>query len=445
MIEIKINPQKETGKIKAMHGIGQPPMLGISTEYFKYLKEANIPYSRLHDVGGWFGGNMFVDIPNIFRDFSADVNNPDAYDFTFTDILIKALIENGCEPIYRLGVTIENFHDIKYYRIAPPEDFNKWAEICEHIIRHYNEGWADGFHLNIKYWEIWNEPDGHHIIEENEMWKGTREQYFELYKITSLHLRKCFGNSIKIGGYASCGFYFCLKDNKEIAEAFGSRKPLSKWDSRCKGFIDFFDAFLNFVTENNLPFDFFSHHSYADVEQTVKMQKYCEMRLEKAGFCDTEIMLNEWNTSPQSEKRGSSEACSKVVAMMCAMQNTKMKLMCYYDGRIGGSIYGGLFNPITYKPFPAYYGLYFFGKLFEMGTQIECVCDNENIYVLAAKNNEKNSAILITNTGEDDRIFLPEIKIKNAYIIDEKNSFLHMKIEKNNLILKEFDTVYIEF
>ncbi len=27
----------------------------------------------------------------------------------------------------------------------PPKDFKKWAVICEHIIRHYDENWANGY------------------------------------------------------------------------------------------------------------------------------------------------------------------------------------------------------------------------------------------------------------------------------------------------------------
>ena len=48
---------------------------------------------------------------------------------------------------------------IKPYHTFPPKDPEKWARICEHIIRHYTEGWADGYHYNIRYWEIWNEPE----------------------------------------------------------------------------------------------------------------------------------------------------------------------------------------------------------------------------------------------------------------------------------------------
>ena len=46
------------GKIKPMHGVGQPPITGISNTLFHYLTRAGVPYSRLHDVGGWMGGGL---------------------------------------------------------------------------------------------------------------------------------------------------------------------------------------------------------------------------------------------------------------------------------------------------------------------------------------------------------------------------------------------------
>lgn len=71
----KINFNKVTGVIKPVNGVGQPPLYSwVHTDLFHYLKEAGIPYSRLHDVGGPFGMNIYVDIPNIFRDFDADEN-----------------------------------------------------------------------------------------------------------------------------------------------------------------------------------------------------------------------------------------------------------------------------------------------------------------------------------------------------------------------------------
>ena len=111
------------GKIKPMHGVGQPPRTGLNDALFQYLTRAGVPYSRLHDVGGWMGGGLFVDIPNLFRDFDADENDPASYDFAFTDKIIEGLIKAKCEPYFRLGVSIENEHMLKSYRIFSAQGF----------------------------------------------------------------------------------------------------------------------------------------------------------------------------------------------------------------------------------------------------------------------------------------------------------------------------------
>ena len=73
--------------------------------------------------------------------------------------------------------------------------------VCEHIIRHYNEGWANGFKLGIEYWEIWNEPDGKKPNGDQPNWSGTPEEFYEMYSVTAAHLKKRFPK-LKIGGPA---------------------------------------------------------------------------------------------------------------------------------------------------------------------------------------------------------------------------------------------------
>ena len=89
-----------------MHGVGQPPFEGMDFSMVQYLADAGMPYARLHDVGGAYGRNVFVDIPNLFRDFSADETDPASYDFAFTDCLMKALADNGVEPFFRLYLNL---------------------------------------------------------------------------------------------------------------------------------------------------------------------------------------------------------------------------------------------------------------------------------------------------------------------------------------------------
>ena len=107
--------------------------------------------------------------------FSADPEGPANYDFRRTDDYILSIVNVGAKIVYRLGTSIE--HTKTKYFIHPPEDFNKWSRICINIIIHYNQGWANGFHYGIKYWEIWNEPYGNPDVEssKNAMWSGTHE------------------------------------------------------------------------------------------------------------------------------------------------------------------------------------------------------------------------------------------------------------------------------
>ena len=58
------------------------------------------------------------------------------------------------ENNYRLGESIEHTRTKRF--VHPPGDMEHWAEICLGTIRHYTEGWANGFDFQIPYWEIWN-------------------------------------------------------------------------------------------------------------------------------------------------------------------------------------------------------------------------------------------------------------------------------------------------
>ena len=158
MDKITFDFERITGPVKPMHGVNNGPIISYyDYSLFHYLQEAGIPFCRLHDFGGVFGGTHFVDVENIFTNMDADENDPASYDFTLTDLLMENLNKIGVKPFYRLGATIENGHRIKAYHIYPPKDNHKWARICANIIRHYNEGWADGYHYGIEYWEIWND------------------------------------------------------------------------------------------------------------------------------------------------------------------------------------------------------------------------------------------------------------------------------------------------
>ena len=431
-MNIKVDLNSKIGTIKPMHGVGQPPFSGVDFSMFKYLTDAGIPYSRLHDVGGKYGGNRWVDIPNVFRNFNADPYDPASYDFTFTDLMITALIESGVEPFFRLGVTIENECLIKAYYIYPPADYHKWAVICEHIIRHYTEGWADGFRYDIKYWEIWNEPDNYEDIYENQMWRGTKEQYYELYGVASKHLKSCFPH-LKIGGYASCGFYLIS----------GSYVSWANSSDRFDYFIEFLDGFLDYVKENDCPFDFFSWHSYDSVENNIMYASYAKDKLASYGFGDTETTLNEWNCEVNT--RGTAHHAALTCAMMLGLQDTPLDSAMFYDAQLGMSVYGSMFNCLTREPYPTYYAFTAYNELYKLKEQVAVEVDADGVYAVAAAK-DGQSRIVVANVSGEDKPMIIECggKVVKYVVTDECGN--EQELESLDVLKNDsFAVIFIEY
>lgn len=385
-MRVQLDFDTVVGKIKPLHGIDNAPVRGLSTDLMHYLKDAGIPYSRLNDMGGAYGGGKYVDIANLFRNFSADPSLPESYDFAFTDWLFEQITAQGTEIFFRLGPSIENSQRIKAYYIYPPEDDLKWAQICEGIIKHYNYGWANGYHYNIQYWEIWNEPDNEPEIADNPCWKGTKERFFQLYETAANYLKAKFPE-LKIGGYASCGFY-------SLTNAYvGSAQSSVRTDY----FIEFFQDFLAYISspEHKAPLDFFSWHSYAASEHNRVWADYVRENLDKYGFQKTESILNEWN--PDIKRRGTPEDACYVLDMLLTLHSAPVDLMAYYDGEMKNLLYCGLFDMVTNDILPAYYALHAFNELYRLKNEVKTEAE---IPVLAATDG-KVGKLLVANPSKE--------------------------------------------
>ena len=432
---------RELEKIKPMHAVNNVPCLPYDiheNNLFAKLQQAGVPYARLHDTGGRFGGSHYVDIENIFPDFDADETNPASYDFAFTDRMMEEMVKYGIQPFYRLGSTIENFHFLKAYHIYPPKDFHKWARICEGIIRHYNEGWADGYHFGIEYWEIWNEPENSPNVEENPMWKGTPEQFFEMYEIASKHLKTCFPN-IKVGGYGHCGFY-AIDENNFFKAALSS--------PRVDYFITFMERFLEHCRKTQSPLDFFSWHSYGDVEDNVRYAAYARKRLAEYGYGDIEIFLNEWN--PDITVKGTLRDAANIAACMCAMQKTSTDMCMYYDGQIT-STYCGLFDFTAHDVYKAYYAFYAFNKLYQLGREVFSCAEGENLYVCGAKSKSRCGLLMVNRNTEQTEIILDlkgvERSSVECWVIDQEHDFekIPLSTEGQKMEMPANGVWYLEF
>ena len=387
MAKISIDFAKPVGPMRPVHGVNAGPR----TRQFKYdavdlFRKAGIPYCRLHDVEYPFGCGEFVDMHCIFRNFDADEEDPASYNFFLTDHYIGACYEAGAEVVYRLGESAQN-SPLKIYS-APPKDFAKWARICEHIVRHYNEGWADGYHWNVRYWEIWNEPD----LGTDAMWTGTQEEYRDLYEITARHLKACFPD-IMIGGPANAG-----NTGKAV-------------------------EFIRDIAKREAPLDFLSFHKYTcRIEVFRSMFEIIEKELRENGFSRTEIHLNEWNYMEDWGKpaasvrriptdRGAAFCAAALVTFQkmgldvgnyfsaeassefCGLfeKTDRNPRRCHADVPVGGM--GPMQQLRARKPYYAFLG---FGDLYRMGTETESVSSVPHVYALAASDGKRYGAMLAT-------------------------------------------------
>ena len=377
-VVVSLDPATSVGPIKPMNAANNGP-IGPT---FKAYKALRVPYGRTHDTPlGEVWSSHVVDINQIFPDWNANVNNPKSYDFDLTDEMLKDMIKAGTEPFFRLGQSIE--HESKKYGIYPPKDYKKWAKICEHIIRHYTEGWADGHKWDITYWEIWNEPD---LDDPDDRWKtdprtwgGTQEQFYELYEVTAKHLKKCFPH-LKIGG-----------------PAFANPRKYGP-------------PFLDYLKKTDTPIDFFSWHMYhrRPVRVSEDVHKVREI-LDEKGFTNVESILNEWNYNKSwTEKnyysryvRRSIKAAAFMAGVMSECQNGPVDMLMYYDLR-PNTTWNGAFMPHTYDILPAYWALYYWAELVDYGTQVKSSCEENDIYTCAAKSADGKVRLIVVRYHETD-------------------------------------------
>ncbi len=283
---LHVDAGKVTGTIRSFQGLNGPPsplMAGLPSLVQQY-KDLRVNQVRTHDVMGpteidskfeQGNGELAWLIPDsvqragvvkagnasiIFPNWSADPEKPESYNFAPTDKVLAAIRASGAEIYYRVGRSWGA-------NIDPPADFDKFASVVKHIAMHYNQGWDNGFHYDIRYWEFWNEPDG-------LFWSGTPDQFYSLYEKTARAL-KSVDPTLKVGG-----------DGKAFAYDDGP----------------FREGLIDYCAAHKVPLDFYSWHTYADGSadpyDAVRLAKQIRGLLDTHGFRQAESILSEWNLTP---------------------------------------------------------------------------------------------------------------------------------------------------
>lgn len=272
--EMVVHLAETHGTIRPLHGVNGVTRHG-ALDLGPHWKKAGIPMTRLHDCH-WPTADA-IDMHVVFPHPESDPNDPASYDFRQTDALIDAVMATGAGIVYRLGESIE--HDPVKRHVHPPRDPARWAAACVGVIRHYTEGWANGRHYPIRYWEIWNEPDN-----RPAMWTGNDDQYLALYAAAATAIKKQFPK-LQVGGPAI--------GNSGSLEVETLDPP------------PFLIRFLDHCRRHSLPLDFFSWHCYTDDPwHLTRRAKGVRHLLDDRGFHSTKSHLNEWNYLPDNDWSG---------------------------------------------------------------------------------------------------------------------------------------------
>ena len=270
-------------------------------------RRARIDLIRTHDAFGPgdidanFGAakNLPMKIPaerdalNIFPDMSANADDPKSYNFAPTDRLIASIKGVGAETIFRIGRSIGADP-------TPPADLDKYAQIARHIVLHYNQGWDNGFHYGLRYWEVWNEPDF------RVFWTGTPQQYYDLYEKVAQAVKAA--------------------DPKALVGGSTISKPLDATPYR--------EGFLDFVRAKRLPLDFFVWHYYTmdsnDPQTLVDIGREIRSILDAYGFKNTQNVLDEWNVDLFDRELSKTARAAFAESSLIYMLNAPIDLQAYY-------------------------------------------------------------------------------------------------------------------
>ena len=213
------------------------------------VKECGFKYIRFH---GLYHDDMFV-----YREEKGRA----IYNFQYVDQLFDTLLDIGIKPFVEFGFCPGDLATEKGTVFwwkgngSPPKDYAKWAELIHRTVTH----WVERYGLDeVRSWyfEVWNEPNLHPFF------RGTKSQYFELYKITALTLKKV-DSELRVGGPATSNFVPDARFDGETEDTSCHRVVTEARDINQLDWQPVWvKQFLAFCRREKLPVDFVSCHPY---------------------------------------------------------------------------------------------------------------------------------------------------------------------------------------
>jgi beta-xylosidase len=185
---------------------------------------------------------LFHDDIGIYR----EENGQPVFDFTRSDIIFDFLVQQGIEPIIELASMpaalatnpSQTVFDWKMI-VSPPKDYDRWQALVQAFVQHSVERYGADV-VNNWYFEVWNEPE----CCGGKFWKASFDDYLKLYDKAAAGVRAVLPNG-RVGGPVS---------SQAVELTNNSKAGIN---------------FLEHVKATNVPFDFFTFHTWNFIDGAV--------------------------------------------------------------------------------------------------------------------------------------------------------------------------------
>jgi xylan 1,4-beta-xylosidase len=331
-------------------------------------------YVRFH---GLFHDDMFV--------YREDAQGNPIYNFQYVDDLFDRMLAKGVRPFVELSFVPSELAVVKNTTFwwqangSPPSDYQKWGDLVRATVEHWVARYGIEEVLRW-YFEVWNEPN-----LTDSFFRGTQQQYFELYKVTAQTIKK-IDPALRVGGPATSNFDM---DQDALAKAQTSPKPFDPMTIPWHPI--WIEDFFAYCKNNNLPVDFVSTHPYPQdfaidqpgtpqgksyrrsIDSTRDDLQTLRRMVDASPYPHAEIQLTEWSSSPSPlDHTHDSLAAAAFIAKTNLESIGLVDSLSYWvftdvfeENRKTDSIFHGGFGLINYQQIvkPAFHAYRFLNQL----------------------------------------------------------------------------------
>ncbi len=312
-LELTVDSGQPVGRLRNLNQTNRGPVLDTRfagvVDFSSRLASAGVTAIRAHHM------HTAYDMHVLFPDPGADPSSPASYRFATTDQAIRQALEGGFEVFFRLG---ESYGGPKSPRMGAAS----WAEVVRRVVEHINGDFAFGLRAGVRWWEIWNEPNG------PLFWGGTKEEFYDLFARAALAV-KAADPTARVGGPGLAGH----TDERWLR------------------------GLLRHARAAGAEVDFVSWHIYhmGSPSTLARAQRQIRALVDEEGFPTAQVLLTEWNLAG-----GPCEAlgcrpylaggynAAHLVAALTHLQDTDLPLAFRY--RTDGVEMFGLFGDGAVEP-----------------------------------------------------------------------------------------------